>query len=679
MEKKTILIIEKDAKLIELLGKKVEGSGYKTVCLISAKEALDWLKNHSPFLMILDYSLQEMNGKEFILSIQQTGLAVPPYIVAAENGDVRTAVDMMNLGARDYIKKDAHFLDIMSILIDKVSVAIENDNKRKNTEQALVRNETVQGKMIANIGDVIVIIDQNGINRYKSPNIEKWFGWKPEDLMGKNSCGNVHAEDLEKVQMFFDKILAEPNSKGALDYRYRCKDGSYKWIEFTAINLINDPDIKGILGNYHDITEQKKAEQEFIRAKERAEESELMLRNINDELGKAKEQAEESDHLKTSFLNNISHEIRTPFNGILGFLSLLQDNEISVEERDEYISIVNKSAYRLMNTINDIVEISQIQAGQMKLSVSETNIRKLTSGVYAQFKSDAESNGLGFYIKNDLPGNIEHIYTDSIKLNAILSILIGNAIKFTKTGAIQFGIRFAEKVGKNGASSQPTDLEFFVKDTGIGIPKDKQHLIFERFMQVDSSNTRQYEGSGLGLSIAKAYVEMLEGKIWVESEEGDGATFYFSIPFNTEPETKKAPERNIITEAMQTRVKSKDTKLKILLAEDDDESAMLLDLTVKPFSKEIIKVKTGVEAIEACRNNPDIDLVLMDIKMPDLNGHEATRQIRKFNKEVIIIAQTAYAQTIDREQSITYGCNDYISKPIVKVELLGIMQKHFNI
>ena len=184
-----------------------------------------------------------------------------------------------------------------------------------------------------------------------------------------------------------------------------------------------------------------------------------------------------------------------------------------------------------MKTINDIVEISQIQAGQMKLSVSETNIRKLTSGVYKHFKTDAESKGLKFCINNDLPINIEYIFTDGIKLNIILTILIDNAIKFTETGSIEFGIRLVDKVDEQAVKKHSrASLQFSVKDTGIGIPENKLQAIFERFMQADGSNTRQFEGSGLGLSIAKAYVEMLDGKIWVESEEGKGSAFYFTIP-----------------------------------------------------------------------------------------------------------------------------------------------------
>ncbi|MCL4481417.1 MAG: ATP-binding protein [Bacteroidetes bacterium] len=292
---------------------------------------------------------------------------------------------------------------------------------------------------------------------------------------------------------------------------------------------------------------QKQLENQNYILEEKVKARTFELEETNIKLIAAKDKAEESDRLKTAFLNNISHEIRTPFSGILGFLSLIQDNDLTASERDEYISFVNKSANRLMNTINDIVEISQIQTGQMKVNVSETNISELTSGIYNHFKTDAESKGLKFCINNDLPINIEYIYIDSYKLNAILTILIGNAIKFTKTGSIEFGIKLkvACELGTLGGPVEPTEkvsapaeLVFFVKDTGVGIPENKQQAIFERFRQADGSNSRQFEGSGLGLSIAKAYVVMLGGKIWVESEEGKGSTFYFTILKKVEPEKK---------------------------------------------------------------------------------------------------------------------------------------------
>ena len=436
------------------------------------------------------------------------------------------------------------------------------------------------------------------------------------------------------------------------------------------------------------------------------------LRKKNqEELIIAKQKAEEGDRLKTAFLNNISHEIRTPLNGLLGFLSLIQDPNTSEIERDEFIFLINKSAYRIISTINDIVAVSQIQAKQIMPTASVINIKSMTDKMVGEFISEAESKGLKFTVNNHLSEGFNSVVTDNSKLISILSVLIGNAIKFTKTGSIELEIRFVDRDCKDDASrddasrddasrddasrddasrddacivSTIDEILFSVKDTGIGIPHNKQSLIFERFMQADSSSTRRYEGSGLGLSIAKAYVEMLGGRIWVESDHDGktgfkGSVFYFTIPYKPEHEHEAVIQSTFLEEVSEIKVNPDGQKLKILIAEDDETSEKLLIRTVQIFDSNLIIARTGAEAIEICLNNPDINLVLMDIKMPDLDGFEATRQIRCFNKDVKIIAQTAFGLESDRERALASGCNDYISKPIKKDLLQAIIRKQLGI
>jgi PAS domain S-box-containing protein len=501
------------------------------------------------------------------------------------------------------------------------------------------------------IGLALNDIDK-GQATYMNKKFEEIYGWSSNEITSIESFFEKIYPDEKYRRQITERIMADINS-GDFEKMYwenilvTRKDGSTRIVNAANIPL---PEQNTMVSTVIDIT---------------------ILHQIQNDLTKAKERAEESDKLKSSFLNNISHEIRTPFNGILGFLSLLQEEDMTASERDEYIGIINKSAYRLMNTINDIVEISQIQAGQAKLSVTETNIRKLISGVYNHFKPDAEIKGLTFNFNNELPVNIETVFIDNTKLNTILTILIGNAIKFTRGGAIQLGIQL---VNQAVDTQSHASLQFSVKDTGIGISENKREAIFELFRQEDGSNTRQYEGSGLGLSIAKAYVEMLGGNIWVESEEGKGSVFYFTLPLNITPNEKEVIKNSDLAKGTENQIRD----LKVLIAEDDEESAMLLERTVKVFSKEVIKVRSSVDAIETCRNNPDIDLVLMDIKMPGIDGHEATRQIRQFNSKVIIIAQTAYALLGDREKAIESGCNDYISKPINRDQFMDLMRKYFK-
>jgi CheY-like chemotaxis protein len=318
----------------------------------------------------------------------------------------------------------------------------------------------------------------------------------------------------------------------------------------------------------------------------------------------------------------------------------------------------------MLNTIKDIIDVSKIESGLIETHIKESNINEQTEFIYKFFKPEIESKGIQFFIKNRLPTKEAVIKTDIEKIIAILTNLVKNAIKFTTTGSIEFGY---EKKGKY--------IEFFVKDTGVGIPKKQHKIIFDRFRQGSESIDRDYEGSGLGLSISKSYVEMLEGKIWVESEEGKGSIFYFTIPFNVKLKDNKMINISFTEKKRVYPIKN----LNILIVEDDETSHALLTTKLKKISYKVIHAKTGVEAIKACRNNPDLDLILMDIRMPVMDGYEATRQIRQFNKDVIIIAQTAYGFLEDKKKAIESGCNDYISKPINHTLLYELIKNQYNI
>jgi len=409
-----------------------------------------------------------------------------------------------------------------------------------------------------------------------------------------------------------------------------------------------------------DITDRKHAEQELIIANK-----ELAFQNEDKEkLAAELIKAEESDRLKSAFLANMSHEIRTPMNGILGFAELLKEPDLTGEELQNYIRIIEKSGARMLNIINDIIDISKIESGLVEVNIQESNINEQIEYIYTFFKPEVEGKGMQLSFKNSLPSKEAIIKTDREKIFAIFTNLVKNAIKYSEKGSIEFGY---DKKGEY--------LEFFVKDTGIGIAKDRQEAIFERFVQADITDKQALRGAGLGLSITKAYVEMLSGKLWVESEKGKGSVFYFTIPDHAERQAKSVITNVVSADGiMNHQIKN----LKILISEDDATSDLLITRTLRKISHEVLHVKTGVETIEACRNNPDIDLVMMDVQMPEMDGYEATRQIRQFNKDVIIIAQTANALIGEREKALEAGCNDYISKPIIKDELLALIQKYFN-
>ena len=387
--------------------------------------------------------------------------------------------------------------------------------------------------------------------------------------------------------------------------------------------------------------------------------SEIELRN-------AKEQSEESDRLKSAFLANMSHEIRTPMNGILGFAELLTVPGLSDEEQQEYISIIGKSGARMLNIINDIVDISKIEAGLMELSSVKSNINEQLEYLFTFFRPEVEAKGMELSFKNGLTWNESNIYTDGEKVYAVLTNLIKNAIKYSDEGSIEFG--YAKK---------DNFLEFYVKDTGIGVPKDRQTAIFDRFVKADIADTQARQGAGLGLSISKAYVEMLGGKLWVESEEGLGSTFCFTLPYDTVTEENKVILTDLPEGQMPEVLYAEVSGLKVLIAEDDEVSERLITINVRKFSQEIIIARTGIGTVDICRKHPDLDLIFMDIQMPDINGYEATRQIREFNKEVVIIAQTAFGMVDDREKAMAAGCNDYLAKPIKSDALASMIHKYF--
>lgn len=379
-------------------------------------------------------------------------------------------------------------------------------------------------------------------------------------------------------------------------------------------------------------------------------------------LKQAKERAEQSDRLKTAFLHNLSHEVRTPLNGILGFMELLKEPILEEAEREKYLALIKRSGERLLNTMNDIIEIAKIEAGDVVVSPSEIQIQTFLRQFYHEFLPLAEEKGVAIapVVVNT---NLSHFRSDKAMLKSIFSNLIRNAIKFTQEGEIAWGVE--EKEGR---------LEFFVRDTGVGIPEDRQKVIFDRFAQADLSITRGYEGAGIGLSIVKAYVEKLGGKLRLESEVGKGTCFRFFIPIKQKAEFS---EKN--TQVTFNEDRKMDFKTRILIAEDDDTGFLFLKTILKKVPCTIDRCITGEQAVDFCKKHPDVDIVLMDIKMPDMNGYEATKLIREFNSSVYIIAQTAFAMPGDEKLALDAGCDVYITKPIDRKKLLDIIETHIEV
>ncbi|MCW2118388.1 response regulator [Flavobacterium sp. 7A] len=487
------------------------------------------------------------------------------------------------------------------------------------------------------------LTDNQGNIEYVNPKFTETTGYTLEEVVGKNPSflKSGFTTDSE-YEILWKTISAGKEWQG--EFLNKRKDGSLYWVEALISSIKNlDGDITHYLAVKSDITEKKK---------------------IVDELLKAKEKAEESDRLKSAFLANISHEIRTPMNGILGFSALLSDPGLGKEEQQEYIKLIQISGARMLNLISEIIDISKIESGMMEVSIQEVNVTEKVNFVFELLKLDAAQKSIKIVNKSNQSFNL-FLNTDPEKLYAILTNLVKNAIKYTDNGSVEFGYTIKEST-----------VEFFVKDSGIGIPLDKQAAIFERFIQVDIANIEARHGAGLGLAITKSFVQLLDGKIWLESQIGIGTTFYFSLPYNMQGKKTKLEENSIIKKE-QDIVTPLNSKLKILIVDDDAISRKLISKSVNDFGKEIIQAKNGLEAVTKFKENTGIDLILMDVQMPEMNGYEAIKEIRKFDREIIIITQSAFGLTGDREKAILAGSNDYITKPINKSELTLLINNYF--
>lgn len=432
-----------------------------------------------------------------------------------------------------------------------------------------------------------------------------------------------------------------------------------------SIPLMHQSECIGFVGfdsvlHHHDYSE---SEQQILTIFAQMLVNIQLRKHAEEELINAKERAEENERLKSAFLANMSHEIRTPMNGILGFAQLLKEPGLQSDELQEYISIIEQSGERMLNVINDLINISKIEAGQMDIIISRTNINEQLQYLYTFFKPEAKRKGIKLISTCPLEFENAFVSTDREKLYAVLTNLIKNAHKFTHQGTIRFGYEL-----------DGSHIRFFVSDTGIGIEKNKQGEVFGRFVQVDTSFKSNYEGSGLGLAISKAYVELLGGKIWLESKPGEGSTFYFTIPYQ---QTEKNIYQYLLNNDVDI-VQEKKDNIHVLIVDNDRFSRLALVKMVEKICDSYQIAVSGEEAIELCRNSPNITLILMDIKMPGMDGYEATRIIRQFNHSVIIVAQTALTLATDRGKAIKAGCNEYITKPIQPATLSEILQKYFT-
>lgn len=512
-------------------------------------------------------------------------------------------------------------------------IALKQDiTSQIESQLELEESEKQYRSLIQDNHSVMMIIDPVSKNIIEANTACcNFYGYTKKEMLNLN-IDDINILNNKDIDNSMKAALS--NNQNRFEFKHKLSNGDIRDVEVYS-GSVKYKGTVALLSIIHDITDKVKTAQELIITKERAI---------------------ESDKLKTAFLANMSHEIRTPMNAILGFSQLLAIPEITEEETANYVDTITNSGKQLLSLIDDIISISQIEAGIIEVFHKNTSIEKLLKTTYKLFSLTAKKADLVFTYQNKLPNKQLIIHTDPRRIQQVLINLISNAFKFTSQGSIEFGCKYSNN-----------NIEFYVSDTGIGINKKDQKMIFDRFMQVDHGSDVLYGGTGIGLSISKAIVEKLGGEIWVKSKINNNTKFFFTIPIIEQQEDITKPVAKTNMPNLKGKV--------ILIAEDEDNNFELINILLCKAGAKVFRARNGKQALDIFNNNK-LDLIFMDVKMPTKNGLEATKEIRKSNTTIPIIAQTAYAQTGDRSTAIEAGCNDYISKPILKNKLFDLIRKY---
>jgi len=597
-------------------------------------EFVSMLRSRNFDIILADFKLPGFDAFSALRLAQELRPYVPLICVSGSIGE-EVATELIKSGAVDYVLKDR--MKRLPFAINRALAEAKEKEARQKAEMELKESE-LNFRTLADSGHALIWTSgiDGGFNYFNRVWLE-FTGRSLQQELGMGWMDNIHTEDrksfYEKYNKYFDH-----GEQFNLIFRLKRFDNKYRWLlNYGSPRFDSNRQFIGYIGHCLDITERKQMEEDLIQAKNKAE---------------------ESDRLKTAFLNNISHEVRTPMNAIIGFSSFLNHPDISREKRTNYTDVIIQSSHQLLSIITDIINISTVEAGQERVWEKEMNLNSLLRQSYEYFTSKAPNLKIHLSYQTALSDDNATIKSDEIKLQQIINNLVGNALKFTSGGTVNFGYHIKGQF-----------IEFFVEDSGIGISENMFSEIFKLFRQVETTTTRLFGGSGLGLSIAKAYVELLGGKIWLKSQLGKGSTFYFTIPY-------KVVEETLIEEPLPLNTHKRASK--VLIAEDEEYNFLMLVELLAELNLDIIRAKNGKEAVEICRTHSDIDLILMDLKMPVLDGFEATRQIKKLNPDVPVIAQTAYTTDRDKERAFACGCTEFVSKPFKLEQFLTLIQKQLD-
>ena len=531
---------------------------------------------------------------------------------------------------------------VATLLLGTLMFSQYKNWQNKRAVDKLRESERRFTELLANTFLYSLIVNEKGEIIFCNKSFLDASGYTFKELAEKSLFDTlIPLESKEEFRMLFQNALT--GNEGTLNFEadFLTKNGTKILVSINC-TLLKDEDgkIAGIAGIGENITRRKQTEKELINAKIKAE---------------------ESDHLKSIFLANMSHEIRTPMNSIMGFSSLLGENNLSEESKYQYIEIINKSSIRLLQLINDIIDLSKIEAKQLSINLSECNLFDiLTNSIEAFRKSELLLKKPEIELILSLPSKYRKIkfISDVVRVEQVLDNLISNAIKYSHRGKIETGCSIKSETDMEV-------IEFYVKDSGLGISQEMGKIVFERFRQVEEG--RFHEGAGLGLSISKGIIELLGGKIWFTSEVNKGSTFYFSIPYIISQKSSEEVQKTTISiPAIQGK--------NIIIAEDDYNSYKYLHLVLQGYNANITYAENGKVLMDMIMEQAP-DLILLDINMPVMSGFDVLDEIKNRDLKIKIIAQTAYAMPEEKERCLSSGCHGYIAKPIKKEVLYRVINE----
>jgi len=604
---------------------------------------VDWVVDKASYLKALeaktydivlsDYNLPQYNGLEALNDLKAKNLMIP-FIFVTGTIDEETAAGTIKAGAWDYVVKDRLFRLPLAIR-GALQLREEKINSAKaNAKYRQLSLAIEQSPVLVAISNTQYIIE------YVNAKFTEVTGFTQEEAIGQDILLLMPKDKRNYyIDLFNKDFKKELRWQGELQSLK--KDGSLFWDHYTISPLFNqEGEITHYISVMEDITKRKEMELEIIKALDRAE---------------------RSDKLKEAFLQNLSHEIRTPLNAIIGFSDILCSYDDKVDDSIKgYANIIMNSSNKLLSIVTDVLTVASIQTGQESVVRQPVDLNNIYDRLDKLFGSIITKKKLDFIVKKEIENRPFYINTDETKLDQILTNLLNNAIKFTHSGSIELGYQIIpNETDKNHTASL---IKFYVKDTGIGIAKESHEIIFERFSQAEQGISSNYGGTGLGLSISMSFAKMLGGTLTVESELKAGSLFSLILP-------NSIVEREEIKKSSD-KIQLKNSKLEILIAEDEIHNFLLLEAILLEGNYTIYHAEDGLEAVDFCRDNPNIELVLMDIKMPVMDGVTAFKEIRKIRPDLPVIAQTAYALEQDKQGFINLGFNDYIAKPILRDELL---------